>query len=403
MSHRLTLAPAATRWIALALCAVVVGVIVWQGAGRLGGGGQSPSPAARASAPVTSSYIAIATSIPATAGPSLVASPVATPTLRPATPDPTPTVHPSIRPTAAPTRTDRPWQQDVALVVAKNEGRVIVDSQGNVVLLAQDPAPPMYAAASSLDMSWSGLIQEPPRTGTDDKGNAYTDYNYSLFCGAGTGAVVLYYWQATHGAVTTKSGTFAEPVNLGANRYSSTYWSAQGSGGYGRGMILYLAEQEWPTPDQGLSWWAQPGIMTWSAHPPSTDVKNLIDAINWEASGRTNLSYFYIAVTASALTAAALDDHVHSDISMGVPVVIAARTADGTSSLPFWNVKSRSSAVNHFVTVVGYDDTDSTYAVMDTCGVTCNDQNTRAGVRNISKAALFALIEAESDNDGIMW
>jgi hypothetical protein len=52
---------------------------------------------------------------------------------------------------------------------------------------------------------------------------------------------------------------------------------------------------------------------------------------------------------------------------------------------------------------VGYDDAKSTYAVMDTCGVTCNDQNIRAGVRNISKAALFALIQAESDNDGIIW
>jgi hypothetical protein len=88
---------------------------------------------------------------------------------------------------------------------------------------------------------------------------------------------------------------------------------------------------------------------------------------------------------------------------MGVPVVVAARTSDGTSALPFWNIKARASAANHFVTVVGYDDSAGTYAVMDTCGTTCNDQNTRGGVRNISQAALFALIVAESDNDGIMW
>jgi hypothetical protein len=255
----------------------------------------------------------------------------------------------------------------------------------------------------SLNTTWSGLIQEPPRAGHDDKGVSYTDYNYSLFCGAGTAAVVLYYWPATKAAVTTRTGTFKEPVNLGASRYSSTYWKAQDSGGYARGMILYLAEQEWPTPDVGMSWWLKPGVMTWTAHPPSTDVKNLIDAINWEASGRSQLDYFYVAVPAAQLTAAALLDHVHADISIGVPVVVAARTSDGTSSLPFWRVKARSSAANHFVTVVGYDDTAGTYAVMDTCGTTCNDRNIRAGVRNIGQAALFALIAAESDNDGIMW
>jgi hypothetical protein len=40
---------------------------------------------------------------------------------------------------------------------------------------------------------------------------------------------------------------------------------------------------------------------------------------------------------------------------------------------------------------------------MDTCGTTCNDKNTRAGVANISQSALYSLIVAESDDDGIMW
>jgi hypothetical protein len=59
--------------------------------------------------------------------------------------------------------------------------------------------------------------------------------------------------------------------------------------------------------------------------------------------------------------------------------------------------------VNHFVTVVGYDDAAKTYSVMDTCGTTCNDRNLRAGVGTMSQAGLFSLIQAESDNDGIMW
>ena len=337
---------------------------------------------------------ALPTALPtATASPMVTATASASRSLPTATP----------RPTAVPTRTDRPWSQDPSLLQAKSEGRVVLDAQGRVVILSAAPAPPIYAAARSLDTTWSGLIQEPPRAGYDDKGVSYTDLNYLLFCGAGTGAVVLYYWPASRAAVTTKAGSFAEPVNLGTSHYANTYWKAEGGGGYGRGMILYLAEAEWPAPDVGLSWWSKPGLMNWSAHPPSTDVANLIDAINWEASGRSRLNYFYVAVPAAQLTAAALLDHVHADISMGVPVVVAARTSDGKSALPYWSVKARGSAVNHFVTVVGYDDTTETYAVMDTCGVTCNDQNVRGGVRSISQAALFDLIVAESDNDGIMW
>jgi hypothetical protein len=215
--------------------------------------------------------------------------------------------------------------------------------------------------------------------------------------------VVLYYWPASRSAVTTRSGYFIEPVNLGTNRYARTYWKAQDERGYARGMILYLAVAEWPAPDRNQTWWSRPGLMNWDSHPPSTYVQNLVDGINWEASGGSRLNYFYVIVPASQLTAAALLDHVHADIAMGVPVVIAARTSDGTHSLPFWRVKSAASAVNHFVTVVGYDDAAGTYAVMDTCGVTCNDRNMRAGVRTMSQSALFALIQAEPDDDGIMW
>ncbi|HEX7490112.1 MAG TPA: hypothetical protein VF337_00220 [Candidatus Limnocylindrales bacterium] len=392
------------RLVGLGFGAALVAILVWQVAGGSGGdpqGDPQPSLGGGSSSPSLAAFASPSSSAPGpsatfTADPSVAPTPTASPR-------PSATPRPTARPTAAPTRTDRPWSQGATFLQAKSDGRVTLDAKGDVAILDAAPAPATYAAALSLNTAWSGLIQEPPRSGYDDNGASYTDFNYSLFCGAGTGAVVLYYWPASKAAVTTKAGTFKEPVNLGTSHYSSTYWKAEDGGGYARGMILYLAEVEWPTPDVGMSWWLQPGIMTWSAHPPSTDVKNLIDAINWEASGRSRLDYFYVAVPASQLTAVALRDHVHADIAMGVPVVVAARTSDGTSSLPFWKVKARGTAANHFVTVVGYDDAAGTYAVMDTCGVTCNDQNTRAGVRNISQAALFALIVAESDNDGIMW
>jgi hypothetical protein len=294
------------------------------------------------------------------------------------------------------------WQQDSSFIAAKMGGRVARDPNGGAVVLAQAPEL-AFPPSATLATNWSGLIQEPPRTGTDDHGVAYTDYNYSGFCGAGAAAVTLYYWPASHGAVTTRSGTFVEPVDLGTNRYSSTYWKAEGAGGYGRGMILSLAEEEWPTPDHGLPWWPRPGLMNWSASPPSTNVANLTDAVNWEASGGSRLDYFYVAVRAAEMDQADLLTFVHTDIHYGVPLIVAARTSNGTYALPYWNVESTSRAVNHFVTIVGYDDTAGTYSVMDTCGTTCNDKNARAGVKTMSQAALYALIVAESDNDGVIW
>jgi hypothetical protein len=379
---------AALTVFAVALAAV----LVWQVPGALSGPVATPD--------ATSPGIAVGSPPPATQTPTAAPTDTAAATSTAiSTPRPTaPPTNPPIIPAAGAS-----WQPDDVLIQAKNEGRVVRDSAGHVAILSAAPGPRDYPVSVQLDTRWTELMQEPPRTGVDDKGVAYTDYNYSLFCGAGAAAVVLYYWPATKSAVTTKAGTFQEPVDLGTNRFAKTYWKATDAGGYGRGMILNLAESLWPTPDRNQYWWPQPGLMMWAAHPPSTNVQNLVDGINWEASGGTRLNYFYVIVFASDLTASALLDHVHADIAMGVPVVIAARTSDGKNSLPFWSVKPTKSAVNHFVTVVGYDDAAKTYSVMDTCGKTCNDRNVRSGVRTMSQAGLFSLIQAESDNDGIMW
>jgi hypothetical protein len=312
------------------------------------------------------------------------------------------TASPSRSPSPAPKPIAHPWSADPSLVAAKNQGRVTIDSSGKVVILASAPPEAAYPATAALDVSWSRNIQEPPTQGKDAKGTAYVDLNYKLLCGPGAAAAVLYYWPATQKLVKTKAGYFVEPVNVGKNRYARTYWTGEAASGNARGMILYLAEVEWPTPDKGQSWWARPGVMRWSAHP-ATYVENLVDGINWEASGGASVSYFYVTVPAASLTATALLSHVKADINMGVPVVVAARTSDGTRSLSFWKVKAKRSSGNHFVTVVGYDDTAGTYQVLDTCGLTCNDRGVRAGVSTMSQATLYALMKAESDNDGILW
>ncbi|MGA3058176.1 MAG: hypothetical protein ABSE70_09130 [Candidatus Limnocylindrales bacterium] len=351
------------------------------------------------------------------AGATSVAAASDTPSGQPAdatdTAGPSPSSIASVPPTTPPTPTRKPsvpagptpgasWQQDPAFVAAKMEGRVARDAKGQAVVLARAPEL-TFPAAASLATSWSGLIQEPPRTGTDDHGVAYTDYNYSSFCGAGAAAVTLYYWPGSTAAVTTKAGSFTEPVNWGSPYRATTYWKATGPNGNGRGMIMYLSEVVWPAPAKGLPWWRLPGVIDWTTRPAATYVANLTAGVNWEASGGSKLDYFYAAVPASSLSQADLQTFVHIDIHYGVPVIIAVRTSNGTYALPYWNVKSTSRAVNHFVTIVGYDDTAGTYSVMDTCGTTCNDKNARAGVKTMSQAAVFALIMAESDDDGVIW
>ena len=378
---------------------VLVGVVAWQVANAAGGASPQTATSDRATDMAAATpTLALAEFSPDHVA-DLTAGPDPTASASPGTPSP----FPSAPGTASPIDTDRPWQQDPIFLRDKSDGRVAIDAKGEVVIIDRLPATFDYPSAGSLDTSWTGKIQEPPSAGTDDRGKPYTDNNYSLFCGAGAGAVVMYYWPASNKMVTTTADTFTEPVNLGTNRYASTYWASEDAGGYGRGMVMYLAEVEWPMVDRGASWWKRPGLMNWGAQPPSTDVPNLIDAINWEASGRTRLNYFYVAVPASKLTAATLLDHVHADISMGVPVVAAARTSNGKVALPYWRVKPIKSAVNHFVTIVGYNDSAGTYSVMDTCGTTCNDANARSGVSIISQATLYQLIAAESDDDGIMW
>jgi hypothetical protein len=340
-----------------------------------------------------------------------MASPSATVLLSPAAsaPSATPTITLTASPSpsgsalqASPAASDH-WRPDAALVAAKNQGRVTIVG-GQVVVVDTPPAPVNYPASAKLDTRWTSRIQEPPPKGKDDHDVAYFDSTYAVLCGPGAATVVLYYWSNSYGNVTTKSGTFTEPVNIGKSWRASTFWVARDEGGYGRGMIMYIAMEAWPEQNKNKSWWSRPGLMNWSNRPPSTEVPNMVDLLNWEASGHQGVSYFYVSTPSSELTQQTLLDHVHSDINAGVPVLIAAAASNGTVALPNWSVTSRiSHSTNHFVTVVGYDDRAGTYDVMDTCGYHCNTLDERGSVRSIRQIDLFTLIMAESDADGIIW
>src|ERR1700690_3844374 len=210
------------RTVALALCAALCVVVLWQVAASEAGSTASARPAAQS----PSSFVVAA----ATPDVAFVPSDAGTPSAGPVGADPSElvdaataaaaTAAATTRPTVRPTPRDHPWTADPALILAKNEGRVSVDAAGLVEISTAAPQPRTYATAAVLPTVWSGFIQEPPTSGRDDSGAAYVDYNYKLLCGPGTAAVVLYYFPASHVAVTTRSATFREPVNLGRYRYA---------------------------------------------------------------------------------------------------------------------------------------------------------------------------------------
>ena len=275
------------------------------------------------------------------------------------------------------------------------------DGQIVVAALTDSVIPLSYAGKSTLLTSWTGRTWEPKGTGgVDDNNHSYTDPNYWNFCAPGAATVALYYFISSKPFVTSIApANYTEPRNDGY--LATTYWKASDTVSNGRGALMYMAEYEKPPVSYS---WPLRGIVNWSnAYPTGTPVNRLRDGMNWEASGRSTLNYFYVQVPATSLTQSTLLSHVQTDVAgVGVPVIANVKTGNGSVNLPGW---LKTGGVNHSIAIVGYDDTVSpaTYTFIDTCGPGCNNTNSPAGVRTVSQSTLWTLLMAETDNDGIVW
>src|SRR5450759_4107938 len=291
--------------------------------------------------------------------------------------------------------------QDPAFVIAKEQGRVRVHPDGHVEILATAPAV-SYQSSVQLDTSWTGSVWEPQGSGTDDAGFKYTDNNYWNFCGPGATAVALWYW--TNGKTFDTgiaTAAYSEP-NTALATHASTTWAATDGVSKGRGAIMYLAENELPTPDKSL--WTWSGVIDWTSSYPNdgTPVNRIRDALNWEISGHSSVTGPYAWTPYSAsLTQSALHTDVQRDIAgQGTPLVANVATSSGRYHLPSWGKRG---SVNHSITIVGYDDAKGNYTYIDTCGPGCNNSGAPAGVYTVSQQTLWALVGAETDHDGIIW
>jgi hypothetical protein len=291
--------------------------------------------------------------------------------------------------------------QDPAFVIAKEQGRVRVFPNGRVEMLAT-PLATSYPSAWTLPTSWTSRVWEPQGSGTDDAGKSYSDNNYWNFCGPGATAVTLWYWPAGNTFDTTiATAAYTEP-NASLSIKATTTWATTDTVSNGRGAIMYLAENEMPTPDLGA--WAHPGVIDWTSSYPNdgTPVNRIRDALNWEISGHASvaLPYAWVPYT-SSLTQSALHTDVQRDIAgLLVPLVANVATSAGRYNLPNWGKRG---SVNHSITIVGYDDSKGTYTYIDTCGPGCNNSGAAAGVYTVSQQSLWALLGAETDHDGIIF
>ncbi len=233
-----------------------------------------------------------------------------------------------------------------------------------------------YPAVYSLDTSVVQATLEPGSTGTDAAGHAYYDPNMPRLCGPGAAANALFFW----GGV----GQWPKPTAwTDAANGITTAWSDQDS----RASIMYLA---WKTQPPG---WPHAGMMDDHHLSSGVTLYNMRDALNWEASHENQdnwKDYFYTVVWWNQADPEIFHADVQDDLANAhVPVVAEVNAR----LLPTWSPDGP--AVNHFITIVGYDDTAHVYYYTDTCGHSTGCGSTSdGGVHPIAQGVLWAAITA---------
>ena len=231
--------------------------------------------------------------------------------------------------------------------------------------------------AATLPTAVVKRIVEPPGSGSDDHGHAYTDDNYWNFCGPGAATAVLSYFGSQ--VTTWPAASFHEPYGP---HVSTTYWASSDSASVGRAYLMHIAMEVKPPS------FTAAGLASFAAYPThGTQLASARDVLNWEGSNHASAwrTFFYEDVSASGLSSTTLHRDITRDIYGGHAVFADV----DTGYLPNW-----SRSLGHSIAIVGYDDTAGTYAFVDTCGTRCNGSATatNGGVHHITQSRLHTAI-----------
>ncbi len=252
------------------------------------------------------------------------------------------------------------------------------------------PAPLAYTLPTSInhiDRVWEPSDGNHPNNGPntsskDDAGKNYaTDTSFFDLCGPGAVTVALAYWPGM--PITMSSANVLDPTKNVTTSWTSNRY---------RGYLLYLA---WQIQPPG---WNSPGLMD-TTHYQSwgTTLQAIRDGLNWEISGHDQSTWAnrYYTLTywgnegssQPTQTPQILHAQVVDDVYFNSVPVIAEVNAQ---LLPTWNTNR---SINHFVTIIGYNDSTSTYYYTDTCANSTNcGSSFDGGVHTVSQSQMWKAI-----------
>lgn len=219
-------------------------------------------------------------------------------------------------------------------------------------------------------------------TTSDDAGSSYSAPNFFNMCGPAAADNALYYWPAPP--------NFLNNPNVYDNwDGATTTWNAVDVDNINR-MRGYMMKLAWQIHAPSWSSGAN-GMM--NAQPRSSAVwlQVVRDGLNWEASGENSSNwsnYFYVVQWWNQATHITLHNDIVSDLyDSNVPVVAEVNA----QLMPNWT--NLGGFTNHFITIVGYNDNNSTYQYTDTCAkLTGCGSNTTAGVNSATQNQLWNAI-----------
>lgn len=153
-----------------------------------------------------------------------------------------------------------------------------------------------------------------------------------------------------------------------------------------RGYMTYLAwDTQWPG-------WPHRGMMDNSTYPSyGVTLYGMQDGLNWEASGRntsTWSNYFYAIQWWNSASASTLHSDIVTDIyTSNVPVVAEVNA----QLMPNW--VNHGGNTHHFITIVGYDNTQGIYYYTDTCAQSTTCGSLHDGTINtVSQSTMWSAI-----------
>jgi hypothetical protein len=324
------------------------------------------------------------------------------------------------------TSTGKPTTKQDPAWLAKKRAHMVVSglrpnqpkgTKANPHTLLQPYSAASAPAALTLNTTYTTNVREPsdgdqPNFGcnvstgvcgahTDDNGNAYgystgyCQYGYYCdmvrLCGPGASDVALWYWPAPANGMNTYATDWAPNFAHGLPAVSTTWHGVDVDNVYRmRGYMAYLA---WQTLVPGYA----SGMQDTDYFPSAgTTLWKIERTLNWEASGNNTSNwngYFYIHEWWNQNTQAMFQDDVVTDISVSSVPVVAEVDA---SKLPNW--AGAVGPINHFITIIGYDNNQHLYTYTDTCGhmTACNgaSANKDTGVYTIDQTKLWNAITA---------